>query len=452
LPDELRAIAWSADGTVMALRHVSRPIWGVQFHPESVLSEYGPELLRNFLATHEIPNPIRRLPLEEAPEALFRKFYAGRPGAFWLDRWGGISYMGAGTPESHSFESLKRCLRETRKSEPNLPFPFTGGYVGYFTYEGEAVFVRTKNFLAIDHSENWVYFVGEPPEPYQTEFAIQTQSAPRNIRYRTSCAEYLNQIRQCLQWIRAGESYELCLTNKLRLETDLDPLDYYENLRRTNPAPYAAYLNFEESEIACSSPERFLRIDKDRNVESRPIKGTLPLDRDPADLLNDERFRAENLMIVDLVRHDLSRVCEVGSVKVPRLMEVETYSTVHQLVSTVTGKLRADASAIDCISAAFPGGSMTGAPKKRTMELLAHLEQGPRGIYSGSIGYLGFNGTADLNIVIRTAVFQAGQVEIGVGGAIIAQSEPNAEWDEIELKAKALLRAFEPSGRLQHSG
>jgi aminodeoxychorismate synthase component I len=390
-------------------------------------------LLRNFL---EKTNPFPRRPLTEAPETLFRKYYAGRPGAFWLDGWGGFSYMGAGTREPLSLEA--------RKSEPNLPFPFTGGYVGYFTYEGEEVFVRVQNFLVVNHAENWVCFVGEPPEPRDVPITKQTQSAAHNIRYRIPREEYLKKVCQCLEWIRAGESYELCLTNQLLLDTDLDPLEYYENLRRINPAPYAAYLDFGDTQVACSSPERFLRIDKSGQVESRPIKGTLPLDRDPADLLNDERFRAENLMIVDLVRHDLSRVCEVGSVKVPRLMEVETYSTVHQLVSTITGKLRPDATALDCVRAAFPGGSMTGAPKKRSMELLAQLEQEPRGIYSGSIGYLGFNGTADLNIVIRTAVFKDGLVSIGVGGAIIAQSEPNAEWDEIELKAQALRTAAEP--------
>ncbi|HEX4133154.1 MAG TPA: aminodeoxychorismate synthase component I [Bryobacteraceae bacterium] len=490
LPTELRKIAWSSDGTVMALRHATRPIWGVQFHPESVCTEYGVELLRNFLglrglagrpaaAPKRCPTAIvcgaasfRRIELPHLPEVLFRELFSNEQHAFWLDsalvtERGRFSYMGA-SDEVHTrgFDEIKLPVIETA----DLPFPFTGGYVGYFGYEcglkhkhqspyPDSVLLRVENFLAIDHSEDALYLVGAEPwldEMERQIAAIQPSAIARwngpapVTRYSIPRQDYLRKIRECLCLIRAGESYELCLTNQVCVNTDIPALTYYETLRRTNPAPYSAFLQLGDIQIASTSPECFLRIDRERNAESRPIKGTMRRGRDAKEdaclrqlLANDTRFRAENLMIVDLVRHDLSRVCEVGSVHVPRLMEVETYETVHQLVSTIEGRLRSDVTTIDCIRALFPGGSMTGAPKLRSVELLDELEPTARGIYSGAIGYLGFNGAADLSIVIRTAVFRGGHASLGVGGAIVAQSDPEAEWDEMELKAQALLRAFE---------
>jgi len=464
LAPELRKIAWSSDGTVMALRHVTRPIWGVQFHPESVATEFGVELLRNFLRPVA---GIRKMPLPHPPEVLFRELFSHERYAFWLDsalatERSRFSYMGTSDRiHEGEFEQF---------DTPELPFPFTGGYVGYFGYEWEgnhkhpspypdSVFLRVDRFLAIDHLENTLYLVGT--EPWQDEMerrigAISPGVTPRWNRprplesYNIQRADYLEKIRRCLLLIRAGESYELCLTNKVCLDSDIPALTYYETLRRTNPAPYSAFLQLDGIQVASTSPECFLRIDRERRVESRPIKGTMRRGSDAEEddrlrdlLASDARYRAENLMIVDLVRHDLSRVCEVGSVHVPRLMEVETYPTVHQLVSTIAGRLRPDVTTIDCVRALFPGGSMTGAPKRRSMELLDELEPCARGIYSGAIGYLGFNGAADLSIVIRTAVFRAGHVSLGVGGAIVAQSDPEAEWDEMQLKAQALLRAFD---------
>jgi para-aminobenzoate synthetase len=491
LPAELRKIAWADDGTLMALRHMTRPLWGVQFHPESVASEYGRELLRNFLtpgldvpkirgkavAAHsESSARVRRLPMVWPPEVLFRQLFSHEKYAFWLDSSlvtgrSRFSYMGASDiVHRDAFERVDALLKDGGGGA-ELPLPFTGGYVGYFGYEcgqrhkhpsplPDSLLLRVENFLAIDHEENALYVVGCEEWAGGIESGISgisTATAPRRwnrerpaARYAMARSEYLDRVRKCISLIEAGESYELCLTNKVCFETEIPALDYYETLRRVNPAPYSAFLQLDDIQVASSSPECFLRIDRDRIAESRPIKGTVRRGDDAGEdarlrelLATDVRYRAENLMIVDLVRHDLSRVCEVGSVRVPRLMEVESYKTLHQLVSTIEGRLRTDATTGDCLRALFPGGSMTGAPKLRSVELLDELEPDARGIYSGAIGFLGFNGTADLSIVIRTAVFHGGHVSMGVGGAVVAQSEPQAEWDEMELKAQALLRAFD---------
>ena len=194
-------------------------------------------------------------------------------------------------------------------------------------------------------------------------------------------------------------------------------------------------------EVASASPERFLTV-RGRDVEAKPIKGTVAVDEDPA-LLADAKARAENLMIVDLLRNDLSRVCDPCTVRVPALMQVESYATVHQLVSTITGRLREGRTAVDAVRATFPPGSMTGAPKLRTCQIIDRLETSPRGVYSGALGYFGFDGQADLSVVIRTAVRTGSVVTVGAGGAIVLDSDPDAELAERNLKAQSVLGAWD---------
>jgi len=226
-------------------------------------------------------------------------------------------------------------------------------------------------------------------------------------------------------------------------------------LRRLSPAPFAAYLELPEVAVAGSSPERFLKLEADGRVESRPIKGTRPRGPTPetdellaAELAASAKDRAENLMIVDLVRNDLGRVCRIGSIAVPELMAIESYATVFQMVSTVTGRLRPDCDATDLIRAAFPPGSMTGAPKIAAMRILDAIEPVRRGIYSGAIGYLDARGGADLAVVIRTLLVKDGRAYLHAGGAVVADSDPVAEYIESLDKARALLAAVaDASGR-----
>ena len=243
--------------------------------------------------------------------------------------------------------------------------------------------------------------------------------------------------------------FEVCLTHRLEADLPAPPWHLYEVLRAGNPAPFAAYIDAAGAQVVSASPERFLRLDRDRLAESRPIKGTRPRGADPAadarlraELAASDKDRAENLMIVDLVRSDLGRVCETGSVRVPELLAVESYATVHQLVSTVQGRLREGLDAFDLVRACFPGGSMTGAPKIAAMGIIDAIEPVARGVYSGAVGYLDRGGAMDLSIVIRTLVCSGGRATCGVGGAVTADSDPDAEYDESMDKARALLEAL----------
>jgi para-aminobenzoate synthetase len=381
------------------------------------------------------------------------------------------------------FDVLARRTSAVQVDAGELPFTITGGHVGYFGYEvkadcggdpahraetPDAVWIFADRIVAVDHEQGCTYAVAlvEPGGSDEADaWLTQTTNTLLDKGFRPTGgdtgprepvdvepdlvrdrAHYGAEIEQCLRLLRAGESYEICLTNAVIRPRPPDPLAFYRRMRRDNPAPYGAFLRSDELVVAGSSPELFLRIDANGQVWSRPIKGTAARRDDPLEdvraaetLRRSDKTRAENLMIVDLLRNDLGRVSEIGSVTVPNFMDVESYATMHQLVSTVRGRLRSDVSALDCVRACFPGGSMTGAPKLRTMEIIDALEGRARGVYSGALGYFGSDGSAELTIVIRTAVIGRDTMRVGAGGAIVLASDPEDEFEEMRLKATAPL-------------
>jgi para-aminobenzoate synthetase len=563
LPDELKATAWASDGVLMGVAHRRRPLWGVQFHPESISTEHGRRLLANFrdltrahapgsssrradrgrnmAATgpdggsarpwagfgHDAaatgpgrPGPmllVERLETFHDPERAFGDLYADSENAFWLDSSrhdgrsrfsfigddGGpfgaaISYdVAAGevsvargeattTHRETIFDYLRRETRRLRHLAPDdLPFDLACGFAGYLGYElkadcggdlahesplPDAAFVFAGRMLAFDHREGHTYLLcladaasaaagrrwladvserlaapappGDSPTPAQAE--------PVEFRLARSRERYLDDIAACKELLLDGETYEVCLTNRIEADVAPDPLSTYRALRRVNPAPFAAYLSFGGFAVLSSSPERFLRVERDGWAEAKPIKGTSRRGATAVEdvrraerLRTSEKNRAENLMITDLLRNDLGRVCDIGTVHVPHLMQVETYETVHQIVSTVRGLLRPGVDAPGCVRACFPPGSMTGAPKKRTMEIIDELERDARGVYSGAIGYFGLGGGCDLSVVIRTVVIDGETTTIGVGGAIVTLSDPDDEYREALLKGEAPMRAID---------
>jgi para-aminobenzoate synthetase component 1 len=257
---------------------------------------------------------------------------------------------------------------------------------------------------------------------------------------------YLDAVAKVREYIVAGDIFQANLSQRFQAPLPEPPFELYRRLRRRNPAPFAAYLGFDEVTILSASPERFLRLDHDRQVETRPIKGTRPRGLVPMHdaalgraLSESEKDRAENVMIVDLLRNDLSRVCRPGTVRVPELFALEQHPTVYHLVSTVVGELEPTADAVALVRAAFPGGSITGAPKVRAMEIIAELEPTRRGIYCGSIGYLSATGAMDTSIVIRTFVAIGGELYFQAGGGIVADSDPELEYRETLDKAAGLI-------------
>jgi para-aminobenzoate synthetase component 1 len=262
---------------------------------------------------------------------------------------------------------------------------------------------------------------------------------------------YLAAVRRAIDYVHAGDCFQVNIAQRLLTPAVLPPAELYGRLRERNPAPFAGYFEISDrTALLSASPERFLRV-TDGEVETRPIKGTRPRGETPAadqaridELLHSEKDRAENVMIVDLLRNDLGRVCRYGSVCVEAVCQLETHPYVHHLVSEVRGRLRPELGPIDLLRAAFPGGSVTGAPKIRAMEIIAELEPTRRGPYCGSVGYLGFDGSMDTSIVIRTYAVKDGMVTFQAGGGIVADSDPAAEYEETLDKARALIAALSP--------
>lgn len=265
-------------------------------------------------------------------------------------------------------------------------------------------------------------------------------------RWRHDADAYRRMIGECRAAIVRGDAYQLCLTNRVEVAATPDPVGAYLRLRRSSPSHHGGFLRFGDVALLSASPEQFLLVERDGTVATKPMKGTRPRSSDPAtdlalraELSASEKERAENLMIVDLMRNDLGRIAELGTVAVPSLLEVEEYPHVHQLVSTVTARLRHPLTALDAVRSAFPAGSMTGAPKESAMRILHDLEGGPRGVYSGAFGCLGVDGTADLAMVIRSIVLTPAGASIGTGGGITVLSDADEEVEETRVKARALL-------------
>jgi anthranilate synthase component 1 len=439
------------------------------------------------------------------PEQVFIAVYGREPNAFWLDSGRdaayGTSYLGSGDPidAPADLPTLIDDLRARRRAADVVVGASEGfalGWVGWLSYEfgaaehavttapsrlpGAALLWVTRA-IAFDHHAGVVTLLaleGEPDaegwlertarrvealrleslhlerptvsEPFPLAPAArirQSPAAPRAV-WRHDAADYARLVRECQESIRRGDAYQLCLTNEITAEVHPDPLGLYLAVRAANASHHGGYLRIGDVALVSASPERFLRVDSAGTVETKPIKGTRPRGANVVDderlreeLLASDKERAENLMIVDLMRNDLSRVALLGSVEVTNLLAVESYSSVHQLVSTVTARLAPTADSLDAVAALFPAGSMTGAPKISAMRILNGLEGGARGIYAGVFGYIGLDGALDLAMVIRSVVLTPGGASIGTGGGITALSIVEDEVEETRGKARPLLDA-----------
>ncbi len=371
------------------------------------------------------------------------------------------------------FDLIKQYLDYGFQNFSELPF--NGGAIGYFSYDLARRLERLPTLaedaehiphmtigiyewvVVVDHHLCQSYLIGQVSdnEKWQgliTQFSqLPLAQKPKpftiasHIESNMSKAFYKKAFDKIKQYLKEGDCYQVNLTQRFVASCHGDPWTAYETLRQLNAAPFSGYLNFPEVQILSSSPERFLKL-TNGVVETKPIKGTRPRKSDAnddqqqiADLQNSQKDRAENLMIVDLLRNDISKTCKKGSVNVPEIFAIESYTTVHHLVSTVKGLLADDQHALDLLKSCFPGGSITGAPKIRAMEIIEELEPNRRGVYCGAIGYIGFNGNMDTNIAIRTLVHSNQTIRFWAGGGIVNDSQVDDEYQESFDKAAAMI-------------
>jgi len=328
--------------------------------------------------------------------------------------------------------------RTRRASLAGIP---DGAAVGYFRFDGSFRFAFYDQPL-LRTTEGW------SQTPLHGNHGIPVQDwNPPCFRHEMSRGDYLNMVRDAKEYVAAGDVYQVCLAHRFSAMFEGDPWPLYLALRNASPAPHAAFLKLGDETVLSSSPECFLKI-SGRRISTRPIKGTRPRELDPAEderqaaeLATSPKEIAELVMITDLERNDLGRVCEYGSVTTSELLRLERYAQVFHLVSTVEGRLRTDVSHVAAVAACFPGGSISGAPKKRSLEIIQELEPVPRGLFTGAIGYFGYNGESQFNIAIRTVVIREGRAEFHVGAGITADSDPEMEWEETLHKASGILRA-----------
>lgn len=409
---------------------------------------------------------------------------------------GEIFTINGKTETETTFEDYMREYLDTHEDKNDSGLPIVSGAVGYFSYDygrkqmgvpsgekdlvtiPEAVLTFYDCFVVEDCQEKRTYLVANgisgdaaaqigamekailesiknrKQEESETGENINAWNSHREkfkiqIHPNFEKEEYKQAVDRMIRYIIEGDIYIANMTQQLTIESEKQPLDVFYDLRKNNPSPFGRYLDFGEYQIICASPERFLKM-KDRHVNTRPIKGTRKRGETPEEdemlrqeLADSGKDKSELLMIVDLERNDLNRVCTPGSVKVTELFTVEAYATVFHLVSDIEGTLEDGKNVMDLLEATFPGGSITGAPKYRAMEIIDELEHGKRNLYTGSIGYLTLDGSCDFNIVIRTALHKNGKYHLGVGGGITAESDLEFEYEETLQKAKAILDALQ---------